>query len=96
MSNLSKLLGTHFGLNLKTCDVDEFLINKTSKKLDYWSTLKLSLAGKVVIIIQVLLSTLWFFISIWCGTNKTLGKICSILRNYLWSGKEQRAHTRVA
>lgn len=41
--DLSKLLGTPFGLNLKTRDVDQFLYAKISKKLDYWNTMKLSL-----------------------------------------------------
>ena len=32
---LSKLLGTPFGLNLKTLDVDQFLYGKITKKLEY-------------------------------------------------------------
>ena len=46
---MSKLLDTPFGLNLNTPDVDKFLYNKTFKKLDYWSTMKLSLGGMIVI-----------------------------------------------
>lgn len=38
--DLSKLLGTPFGLNLNTQDVNQFLYAKISKKLDYWSTMK--------------------------------------------------------
>ena len=56
--DLFKLLGAPFGLNLKTKDVDEFLYCKVSKKLDYWSSMLLSLAGRVVICNQVFLSTL--------------------------------------
>ena len=47
--DLSKLLGTSFGLYLNTQEVDHFLYTKINKKLDYWSTIKLSLAGRVVI-----------------------------------------------
>ena len=93
---MSKLLGTLFGLNLNTPDVDKFLYNKISKKLDYWSTMKLSLGGRIVICNQVLLSTLWFFITVWGGSNKILNKIRGAIRNYLWSGKEQRSRTRVS
>ena len=53
---MSKLLGTPSGLNLDTPDVDIFLYNKIYKKLDYWSTMKLSLAGRIVICNHVLLS----------------------------------------
>lgn len=59
--DLSKLLDTPFGLNLNTPDIDHFLYQKNSKKLDYWSTMKFVLAGRVVICNQMLLSTLWFF-----------------------------------
>ena len=93
--DLSKLLGTPFGLNLNTPDIDQFLYRKISKKLDYWSTMKLALAGRVVICNQVLLSTLWFFITVWGGSNKILRKIRGAIRNYLWSGKEQLTRTRI-
>ena len=62
--DLSKLLGTPFGLNLRSRDADDFLYRKISKKLDYWSSMRLSLAGRVVICNQVFLSTLWFFITV--------------------------------
>lgn len=72
--DLSKKLGVPFGLNLNTKDVDQFLYNKIAKKLDYWSRIKLSLAGRIVICNQLLLSTLWFFITVWGGSNKILKK----------------------
>jgi hypothetical protein len=94
--DLSKLLGTPFGLNLNVSDVDHFLYSKISRKLAYWSTMKLSLAGRTLICNHVLLSTLWFFISVWGGSNKILTKIRGAIRNYLWSGKEQHSRTRVS
>lgn len=80
--DLSKLLGTPFGLNLDTRDVDQFLYKKITKKLEYWSSMKLSLAGRIVICNQVLLSTLWFFITVWGGSNKILRRIRGAIRNY--------------
>ena len=91
-----KLLGIPFGLNLNTHDIDRFLYNKISIKLDYWSTMKLSLAWRVVICNQVLLSTLWFFITLWGGSNKILRSNRGAIRNYLWSGKEQLTRIRVS
>ena len=72
---MSRLLDTPFGLNLNTPDVDAFLYSKISKKLDYWSSMKLSLAGRIVVCNKILLSTLWFFITVWGGSNKILKKI---------------------
>ena len=58
--------------------------------------MKLSLAGCALICNHVLLSTLWFFISVWGGSNKILNKIRGAIRNYLWSGKEQQSRSRVS
>ena len=44
--------------------------------------MKLSLAGRALICNHVLLSTLWFFISVWGGSNKVLNKIRGAIRNY--------------
>ena len=90
------MLGTPFGLNLNTPDIDQFLYRKISNKLNYWCTMKLALAGRVVICNQVLSSTLWFFITVWGGSNKILRKIRGAIRNYLWAGKEQLTCTRVS
>ena len=56
----------------------------------------MSMAWRVVICNQVLLSTLWFFITVWGGSNKILRSIRGAIRNYLWSGKEQLTQTRVS
>lgn len=62
--DLSKLLGNSFSLNLNTPQVDQFLYSKITKELDYWSIMKFSMACSVVICNHVLLSTLWFFITL--------------------------------
>lgn len=82
--DLSKLLGTPFGLNLNTNYVDRFLYSKIAKKLNYWSSMKLSLAWKVVICNQVFLSTLWLFITVWGRFRSIRGAIW----DYLLSGKK--------
>ena len=56
--NVSKLLGTSFRLNMRTQDVDEFLKNKLSKKLRFWSTAKINSTRRGVIVNSILLSTL--------------------------------------
>ena len=95
-NDLPKLLGTLFGLNLDTKDGDQFLYNKIIKKLEHWSNMKLSLAERIVICNQMLFSKLWFFITVWGGSNKILRKIRGGIHNYMWSGKEQLIRTRVS
>ena len=55
---MAELLGTPFGLNLETKDVDHLFYSKFFKKLGYWSTMKLSLTDKAAIHNQVFISTL--------------------------------------
>lgn len=62
---LSRLLGTPFGVDLETRDVDRFLANKLTTKLRYWTSVHLSLAGRVIIVNSILLSSLWYFLNIW-------------------------------
>lgn len=57
--------------------------------------MKLSLASRVVICNHVIMSTLWFFITMWAGSNKTLRKIWSAIHNYRSSGNGQLNRTRV-
>jgi hypothetical protein len=52
--NLSKLLGTPFGLNLHTPDIDTFLVEKVEKKLRYWVNVHLFLAGRATIVKSVI------------------------------------------
>jgi hypothetical protein len=95
-NHLSKLLGTPFGISLATQDIDGFLHQKILKKFTYWRKQFLSLPGRRVIINSILLSTLWFFIQIWTGSNLVIKKIRASLRDFLWSGANGTPIARVS
>jgi len=86
--SISKLLGAPFGITLETQDIDGFLKDKVSKKLRYWTSQYLSLAGQVIIVNAILLSTLYYFIAIWSGSLQVVRSIRGSFRNFLWSGSE--------
>jgi hypothetical protein len=90
-SELSKLLGTPFGISLDIDDVDEFLQQKITKKLQYWSSQFLSLVARKVIVNSILVSTLWFFIHVWVGSDSIIRRVRASLRDYLWSGTDGHA-----
>jgi hypothetical protein len=69
---LGKLLGLPFGIDMATVDVDRFLQDKIERKLHYWTTLRLSLASRAMVVNMVLLSTLWYFIVLWGGTIQVI------------------------
>ncbi len=62
------------------------LLEKMQHKLRYWSTTKLSQVGRKVIVNNILLSSLWYFVSVWGGTKKGVQKVNQLLKNYLWFG----------
>ena len=61
---VSKLLGTPFGMTLSSGDVDKFLLDRVNKKLEYWCKRKHNVMGRVVIVNSVLLSSTIYFVSI--------------------------------
>ena len=76
---VSKLLGAPFGLSLATKDVDSFLLDKLSKKLVHWSTTKLNPTGRSIVANSVLLSSTFFFLSIWGRSKKGVKKLNLLL-----------------
>jgi hypothetical protein len=94
--DLSKLLGTPFGLSMSAQCVDEFLVERVHKSLRYWCTTKVNSTGRGVVVNKILLSSIFFFISIWDGTQKGIARVKANVASYMWSGTMNRARTKVA
>jgi len=94
--SLSKLLGAPFGVSLETADVETFLQLKITKKLKYWTTQRLSLAGHAIVVNAILLSSFYYFLAIWCGSIQAIRSARGSMRNFLWSGSEHLSRTRVS
>lgn len=95
-NEVGKLLGAPFGMTLTSGDIDNFLYEKTTKKLTHWSKEKINPSGRAVVVNTVLLSTMFFFLSVWGGTNKGVKRVKSLAMNYLSGGTMQRARTKVS
>lgn len=93
--DLSKLLGAVFELDPKTSDANSFLEARIDKALEYWSIVQMNAYGRAVIINGVLLSGLWYFLSIWGGIDAGVSKIRGQLFNFLWAGDPKRGRNRV-
>ena len=87
---VSKLLGAPFSLSLATKDVDSFLFDKLSKKLVHWSTTKINPTSCSIVANSILLSSTFFFLSIWGESRKGVKKIKSAIMNYVAGRKLQR------
>jgi hypothetical protein len=94
--DVSKLLGTAFGLSLSTGQIDQFLIDRTEQKINLWANVRLNSTGRAVIANGVLVSATLYFLSIWAGSKASIRKVISKIRNYLFAGTSQPARARVA
>lgn len=54
------------------------------------------LASITLIVNQMLISSMWYFIALWVGLQKVLWKVKDLLCNYLWFGFENMVRSRVS
>ena len=76
--------------------MDQFLVNMVRGKLKYWTSTNLSLARWTLIVNQFLMSSLLYFIVVWVGSKRVIGRIEALFHNYLWSGSQNIAKARVS
>jgi hypothetical protein len=93
---MSKLLGTPFGLNLASRSVDNFLVDRTKQKLTSWYASKLHISGRVIITNNIILASTLFFLVVWPGTVQAIMHIRKLASYFLWAGRETRTLARVA
>ena len=92
-----RYLGCQVGIDLTAEQQINPLLLTIRKKLIYWSSAKLSLAGRVVIANHVLLSTMWFILSCWIFSRSCVNQIQRLIRNFLWAGNQgEAARAKVA
>jgi hypothetical protein len=95
-NEVSKLLGTTFGLSINSKDADSFLLEMINKALGYWCSTKINSTGRGTVVNGVFLSSTYFFTPIWGGTQKGVTKVQREIANYLWSGSMRRLRSKVS
>ena len=86
---VTRYLGYPFGLNIAQKDKDGKMLGQIRKHLSKWANQPISLAGRIMIANQVVLSSIWYFASCTDYTGKTLKIAKATVRNYIWSGKKE-------
>ena len=93
---VTKYLGYPFGIDIPQKEKDAKMLSQIRKHLLSWSANKLSLAGRILISNQVVLSSIWYLASCTDLSGKALKLARAAVRNYVWSGKrDTRARARV-
>jgi hypothetical protein len=93
--DVSKLLGTPFGIDVDTKNIGEFLVGRLRRKVRYWYMMHFPLVGKVLVINSIFASSFWFFFSVWASSKKAIQRWKIILHNYLWAIRKINTRTIV-
>jgi len=64
-------------------------------KLINWSTCCLSLAGRILVVNQVLLASMWYLAAAWNPNPRMCSQVCRVVRNFIWCGKATNARAKV-
>ena len=93
---VTRYLGFPFGLHIEQKEKDSKMLSQIRKHLSRWAGNKLSLAGRIMVSNQVILSSIWYLASCTDISGQALKTARAMVRNYIWSGqKESFARVRV-
>lgn len=86
---VTRYLGYSFGIQIAQHDKDNKMLSQVRKHLHRWANNKLSLAGRIMVSNQVILSSIWYLASCSYFSSQELKLVRAIVRNYMWSGKKE-------
>ena len=78
-------LGCQIGLDFSMDQLVARVLLTLRKKLIYWSTKQLLFACWIVVVNQVLLSTIWYITSVWVFSRSSMLQVQGLVRNFLSS-----------
>ncbi len=90
-----KYLGIQVGFHFPPEANFNKMVTTLKGKLINWSTYRLSLAGRILVVNQVLLASMWYLATAWNPSPAMCSQIRGIVRNFIWSGKASNARAKV-
>lgn len=85
---VTRYLGYPFGLHIAQKEKDNKMLSQIRKHMSRWAGNQLSLAGRIMVSNQVILSSIWYLASCTDISGQALKTARAIVRNYIWSGKK--------
>jgi hypothetical protein len=90
-------LGFPIGFQMPTEETGNKVILQITSQLVKWGAKKLSLAGRILAINQVILASIWFVFLCATVTQKVFSRVKALVRNFLWTGTiTSRARAKVS
>ena len=63
------------------------MVIKVREGIKRWSTHSLSLAGRILVVNQVILGSIWYMATCATTSSSAIAKITALIRDYIWSGR---------
>ena len=93
---VTRYLGYPFGFNIVQKEKNNKMLSQIRKHLHRWANNWISLAGRIMVANQVILSSIWYLASCTDFSNQAIKLVRATVRNYIWSGKKEHlARARV-
>ena len=86
---VTRYLGYPFGLHIPQKEKDTKMLGQIRKHLHKWANKPLSLAGRIMVANQVVLSSIWYLASCTDLSSHALKLARATVRTYMWSGKKE-------
>lgn len=86
---VTRYLGYPFGIRIPQKEKDSKMLAQIRKHLYRWAGNKLSLAGRIMVSNQVILSSIWYLASCTDLSGQALKLARTKVRNYIWSGRRE-------
>lgn len=87
ISNASKYLGFPMASDFAVAQTERLLCTKIDNSLEKFRTRHLSLAGRIVVANSLILSTIWYIITLWARDQKFFTTLQSRIDSFVWAGR---------
>ncbi|MCO5581971.1 hypothetical protein L7F22_035860 [Adiantum nelumboides] len=91
---ICRYLGFQVGLDVSPEQQFSLVMQAMRRKLCYWSTRHLSMAGRALVTNQVLLASAWYVASCWTMHGGVMLQLRRLIRNFLFGGSDGSLDTQ--
>lgn len=94
-STATKLLGIHMAQLISEERMTEFVTERLAEDLTKWRKRATTLMGRITIVNHLILSRLWYTLTVWTGKMETLDHLQRVIVQFVWRGQNLRGRARV-
>lgn len=94
-SSATKLLGIHMAQLISEEKMTEFVTSRLEQEIIRWRKHTTTLMGRIAIVNHLILSQLWYTLTVWTGKMSTLENLQRMIVKFIWRGQNPAGRARV-